>query len=180
MDKKMEKEMNAQLNREMFSAYLYLSMAAHFENENLSGFAQWMRVQAMEETMHAMKFYNFILDCAGTVVLEAIEKPDNKFDSIKDIFTKTLDHEKFITKNINNLYAIAKKQNDNATLIFLEWFVTEQVEEEKNPTDILAKLKYVGERGEGILIMDKELGLRPTPTLAMLMGQAPASGGTAA
>lgn len=171
MDKKMIQEMNAQINREMFSSYLYLSMAAYFEVETLNGFAQWMKVQAMEEMMHAMKFYNFILERGGEVELEAIAKPEGKFDSIKDVFVKTLAHEKFVTKNINNLYALAQKQNDNASLIFLEWFVTEQVEEEKNANEILAKLKYTGERGEGILMLDKELGARPTPTLASLLGQ---------
>lgn len=174
MDKKMEKEMNAQINREIFSSYLYLSMAAYFDAENLGGFAQWMKVQAMEEMMHAMKFYTFIFDRGGSVTLDAIEKPEGTFKSIQQIFEKTLDHEKFVTKNINNLYALAQKQNDHASLIFLEWFVTEQVEEEKNAMDILAKLKYVGDKGQGILMLDKELSARPVPTLASLLGQAPA------
>jgi len=165
MDKKMQKEMNAQLNRELFSAYLYLAMAGHFELENLDGFGHWMKIQAMEEMIHAMKFYNFINERGGMVALEAIEKPSADFSSIKDIFEKTLTHEKFITENINNLYALAQKINDNASLIFLEWFVTEQVEEEKNPADILGKLKYVGEKGEGVLLLDKELGARPMPVL---------------
>lgn len=177
MDQKMEKEINAQINREIFSSYLYLSMAAYFESKSLNGFAQWMRVQTMEEMMHAMKFYTFILDRGGVIVLEAIDKPESDFKSIQAVFEKTLAHEKFVTKNINNLYSIAQKQNDNASLIFLEWFVTEQVEEEKNALEILAKLKHVGERGEGILMLDKELGARPMPTLASLTGQTAASAG---
>jgi ferritin len=179
MDKKIEKEMNAQINREIYSAYLYLSMAAYFEAENLNGFAHWMKVQAMEEMFHAMKFYTFICDRAGQVILESIDKPDSKFDSIKDVFEKTLAHEKIVTKYINSLYSIAKKQDDNASLIFLEWFLTEQVEEEKNPTDILAKLKHTGERGEGVLMLDKELGSRPMPSfVSLLTGQAaPAAAG---
>lgn len=177
MDKKMEKEINAQINREIYSAYLYLSMAAYFEAETLTGFAQWMKVQTMEEMIHAMKFYTFIHDRGGKVVLEAIDKPETKFDSIKDIFEKTLEHEKFVTKNINNLYSLAQKQNDNASLIFLEWFLTEQIEEEKNATDILAKLKHTGEQGEGVLMLDKDLGARPMPALALLTGQQQAAAG---
>ncbi|MCX5681075.1 MAG: ferritin [Candidatus Omnitrophica bacterium] len=177
MDKKTEKEINAQINREIFSAYLYLSMAAYFEAETLNGFAQWMKVQAMEEMIHAMKFYMFVHDRGGKVVLEAIEKPEHKFSSLKDIFEKTLEHEKFVTKNINNLYSLAQKQNDNASLIFLEWFLTEQVEEEKNATEILAKLKHTGEQGEGVLMLDKDLGARPMPALALLTGQAQSPAG---
>ncbi|HOD11683.1 MAG TPA: ferritin [Candidatus Omnitrophota bacterium] len=171
MDKKMEKEMNAQINREMFSSYLYLAMAAYFDAESLGGFAQWMKAQAIEEMAHAMKFYSYIFDRGGVVTLDAIEKPEGSFKSVQEVFEKTLDHEKFVTKNINNLYSLAQKQNDNASLIFLEWFVTEQVEEEKNALDILAKLKYVGDKGQGILMLDKELGARPMPTLASLLGQ---------
>jgi len=165
MDKKMEKEMNAQINRELFSAYLYLSMVVYLEAENLNGFAHWMRIQAMEEMTHAMKFFNHMSERGGKIVLEALEKPAVKISSIKDVFEQALQHEKYITKSINNLYAMAKKENDNAILIFLEWFVTEQVEEEKNATEIIGKLKYTGERGEGILMLDKELSLRPMPVL---------------
>ena len=103
-----------------------IALAAYFEAEALNGFAQWMKIQAMEEMFHAMKFYTFICDRGGKVILEAIDKPDSKYDSIKDIFTKTLAHEKIVTKSINNLYSIAKKQDDNASLIFLEWFLTDR------------------------------------------------------
>jgi len=163
MDKKMEKAMNEQINKELYSSYLYLGMVAYFEAENLGGFAQWMRIQASEEISHAMKFFNFINERGGTVTLEAIDKPPVKYSSPEDVFKKTLEHEKLVTASINNLYALAREINDNASLIFLEWFVTEQVEEEKNPTDILGKLKYVTSQPAGILMMDKELGLRALP-----------------
>ena len=164
MNKTLVKEMNDQINRELFSAYLYLAMSAYFESESLDGFAHWMKIQASEEFSHAMKFYNFIGERGEIVELESIDKPDSKFSSVQDIFEKTLTHEKFITKSINDLYVMAQKDNDNASIIFLDWFVTEQVEEEKNPSDILGKLKYIGKEGNGILMMDKELSARALPT----------------
>lgn len=166
MNEKLVKAMNDQINKEMFSAYLYLAMASYFEGESLDGFAHWMKIQASEELSHAMKFYNFIGERGQTVELQAIAKPDSTFSSVEDVFTKTLAHEKFITKSINDLYAMAQKDNDNASVIFLDWFVTEQVEEEKNPSDILGKLKYVGKGGNGILMLDKELLARAMPTFA--------------
>jgi ferritin len=175
MEKILEKEMNAQINRELFSAYLYLAMVAYLEAENLNGFAHWMRIQALEEMTHAMKFFNHLSERGATIVLEALEKPSAKITSVKDVFEKALAHEKYITKSINDLYAMAKKENDNAVLIFLEWFVTEQVEEEKNASEILGKLKYTGERGEGILMIDKELSLRPMPALTPAGTPAPAA-----
>ncbi|MDP8266181.1 MAG: ferritin [Candidatus Aceula meridiana] len=163
MDKKMEKAMNEQITKELYSSYLYLGMVAYFEAENLGGFAQWMKIQAAEEISHAMKFFNYINERGGTVILEAIDKPPAKYVSPEDVFKKTLEHEKFVTASINDLYTLAKEINDNASLIFLEWFVTEQVEEEKNPSDILGKLKYVVNQPAGILMMDKELGARALP-----------------
>ncbi len=165
MEKILQQEMNAQINRELFSAYLYLAMVAYLEAENLNGFAHWMRIQALEEMTHAMKFFNYVSERAGKIVLETIEKPAVKISSVKDVFEQALQHEKYITKSINTLYALAKKENDNATVIFLEWFVTEQVEEEKNASEIIGKLKYTGDRGEGILMLDKELSLRLMPVL---------------
>lgn len=166
MDKKMEKEMNAQINREMFSAYLYLAMAAYCEAENWGGFAQWMKSQAMEEMEHAMKLYAFIFDRGGVVELQAIDKPESDFKSITQVFEKTLAHEKSVTKNISDLYELARKQDDHASLIFLQWFVSEQVEEEKNATDILAKLKQIGSSGGALVMLDKQLGKRALPNIA--------------
>jgi len=165
MNKSLEKVMNEQLTKELYSAYLYLSMAAYLESENLSGFSHWMKMQVQEEVLHAMKFFDFLNERGSRVVLEAIDKPLAKFSSIKDVFEKTLKHEQKVTASINDLYALAKKVNDRAACIFLQWFITEQVEEEKNPADILGKLKYVSDQPAGILILDKELAARRQPVL---------------
>lgn len=163
MKKQLEKTINEQINKELYSAYLYLSMAAYFESVNLPGFSHWMRIQNTEEQIHAMKFFNFINERGGRVILEAIEKPEIEFSSIKDVFEKTLRHEQKVTESIDNLYALSQKLNDTAAQIFLQWFITEQVEEEKNATDILAKLKLIKEDSAGILMLDKELAARPHP-----------------
>ncbi len=161
MDKRIEKAMNDQIAKELYSSYLYLSMSAYFESENLGGFAHWMRVQASEEISHAMKFFHFVYDRGGKVQLKVIDQPPHQFDSPEDVLTKTLEHEKLVTQSINDLYAVAQQVNDNASLIFLEWFVTEQVEEEKNVSDILGQFKYISKESPGILMLDKELGARP-------------------
>lgn len=164
MDKKLEKAMNEQIVKELHSAYLYWAMAAYFDAENLGGFAHWMKMQAQEEIFHASKFFEFLGEVGSKVSLGAIDKPEDKFSSVEDVFKKTLAHEKKVTASINNLYAIADKANDNASKILLQWFINEQVEEEKQPSDILGKLKYVSKQPAGILILDKELGTRPQPT----------------
>ncbi len=160
MDKKLAKEMNAQITKELFSAYLYLSMAAYFEDKSLTGMANWMKIQAKEETEHAMKFFSFLIDRGVKVELDAIAKPSADFKSIKAVFQETLAHEKTVTASINNLYSIAQKVEDNPSLVFLGWFINEQVEEEKNPTEILAKLEYIREDSAGVIMLDKELGAR--------------------
>lgn len=166
MDKKLEKSMNEQIVKELYSAYLYLAMAAYFESENLGGFSHWMRMQVQEELLHTSKFFDFLNERGSRVVLDTIDKPTAKFSSVEDVFKKTLEHEKKVTVSINALYALADKANDNATKIFLQWFINEQVEEERNPADILGKLKYVSNQPAGILILDKDLATRPQPTLA--------------
>jgi len=165
MDEKLEKAMNQQITKELYSAYLYLSMAAYFESENLSGFSHWMRMQVQEEILHAMKLFDFLNERGSAVVLEAIDKPLAKFSSIKDVFEKTLEHEKKVTASINDLYEIAQEVKDQATCVFLQWFINEQVEEEENPADILGKLKYVSDQPAGILILDKDLATRLPPVL---------------
>ncbi len=165
MDKKLEKVMNEQLTKEFYSAYLYLSMAAYFESENLAGFSHWMKMQVQEEILHAMKFFDFLNERSSSIVLEAIDKPLAKFSSVKDVFEKTLEHEKKVTASINDLYALAQEVNDQATCVFLQWFINEQVEEEKNPADILGKLRYVSDQPAGILILDKDLATRQQPVL---------------
>jgi len=160
MDKKLEKALNEQLNKEFYSAYLYLSMAAYFEAENLGGFSNWMKVQAKEEISHAMKFFDYLNERSSRVILEAIDKPSANFSSAQDVFKKTLEHEQKVTASINNLYAIADKAGDNAAKIFLQWFINEQVEEEKSAGDVLGKLKYISNQPAAILMLDKELGSR--------------------
>lgn len=152
--------MNEQIKNEFYSAYQYLSMAAYCESANLPGFACWMRAQAREETEHAMKFYDFILDRNGRVVLGAVDEPVVEFGSPLEVFERALGHEQKVTAMINDLYGLAVRENDYASQAFLQWFVTEQVEEEKNTGDVVETLKMVGDRSEALFLLDRELGQR--------------------
>ena len=152
--------MNRQINAESFSAYLYLSMSAYFENLGLSGFANWMKVQYQEESAHALKFFNYVTDRGGRVILKSIDQVDVDFDGVVDVFEKTLAHENHVTELINNLMNVAIAASDHASQSFLKWFVDEQVEEEANVEKILATLKLINGQGNGIFMMDRELGLR--------------------
>jgi len=152
--------MNEQIKNELCSAYLYLSMSAYCESVNLPGFAHWMRVQAQEETTHAMKFYDFICERGGRVVLQAIDQPPVKYESPLDVFEKTLEHEGKVTAMIHNLYALAVQENDYASQVFLQWFVTEQVEEEQSAAQIVDTLKMIGDKGHALLMLDRELRQR--------------------
>lgn len=165
MNRKLEKVINEQITKEFYSAYLYLSMAAYFEAKNLPGLSHWMKMQSQEEMLHGMKLFTFLNDRGCRVILDAIEKPPTDFSSIKEVFEQTLEHEQKVTESINNLYSIAQAVNDNASVMFLQWFITEQVEEEKNASDILAKLEFIKEDSIGILMLDKELAVRPQPVL---------------
>jgi ferritin len=138
-------EMNNQIREELYSAYLYLAMAAHFEEANWPGFASWMAKQAAEEQEHAMKFYSYIHDRGGKVTLQAIAQPPASFGKPAEIFEQVLQHEQKVTARINLLYSIAVKDNDYASQHFLDWFVNEQVEEEKNATQVLEWLKMAGD-----------------------------------
>ena len=160
LGKAVEDAMNEQIRNEFFSAYQYLSMAAYCESENLPGFARWMRTQAWEETEHAMKFYNFILDRNGRVVLQGLEGPLVDFGSPLEVFEQALEHEQKVTTMINDLYALAVTENDYASQTFLQWFVTEQVEEEKNAGDVVDTLKMIGDKSEALFLLDRELGQR--------------------
>jgi ferritin len=157
---KMIKALNSQANRELYSAYLYVGMASFATDKGLKGTANWFTVQAQEEVTHAQRFYNYIQGQGGRVLLEAIEEPPQKFSSIKDLFKKTLDHEKIVTSLINDLVYQARKEKDAATEIMLQWFVTEQIEEEANPTEILQRLDIIGKDGNGIFMLDQELAQR--------------------
>lgn len=152
--------MNEQIKNELYSAYQYLSMAAYCESANLPGFAGWMRAQAREETEHAMKFYDFVLDRNGRVVLQAIDGPLVEFGSPLEVFERALAHERKVTAMINDLYGLAVRENDYASQTFLQWFVTEQVEEEKNTGDVVETLKMVGDKSEALFLLDRELGQR--------------------
>lgn len=151
---------NAQINAESYSAYLYLSMAAYFEDMGLSGFANWMKVQYQEEAAHALKFFNYLTERNGKVVLKAIEQVPVDFGGIVDVFEKTQVHEAHVTDLINNLMNVAMAANDHASQSFLKWFIDEQVEEEANVQKILDTLKLIDGQGNGIFMMDREFGQR--------------------
>ena len=160
LSKNMEMQLNEQINREMYSAYLYMAMSSHSTNIGLPGFANWFMVQYKEEMEHAMKIYDYVTSQGGIVKLKAIDEPPSDFKDPMDMFQKTLKHEKFITKCINDLVDISIKERDHATQIFLQWFVTEQIEEEGNDNDIIAKLELAGKKGNGLFMIDKELSTR--------------------
>ncbi|MFH1996981.1 MAG: ferritin [Candidatus Omnitrophota bacterium] len=160
ISKKMVESINEQINKELYSAYLYLSMASYAASVGLNGFANWLNVQVKEEMSHAEKFYNYVIQQNGRVALKAIEEPPQKFTSMADIFKKTLEHEQLVTGLINKLVDLAKKESDHATDTFLQWFVTEQVEEEANASEILQKLDLIGKDGNGILMIDSQLAAR--------------------
>lgn len=160
LSEKIVDALNGQLNKELYSAYLYLSMSAHSTFIGLKGFANWFMVQYQEEMVHAMKIYNYINDQGAKVKLMNIEEPPSDFESPLDMFEKTLEHEKFITKSINELADLVLDEKDHATYMFLQWFINEQIEEESNDVDIINKLKLIGNDGNGLLMLDKELALR--------------------
>lgn len=152
--------MNAQVGHEMASAYLYLSMAAYFESINLPGFSKWMRVQFQEEQIHAMKFFDFIIDRGGTVELPAIAQPQVHFASPQEAFQMTYDHEQKVTQLIMDIYNTATAEKDVASQIFLQWFINEQIEEEKSASDILDILKKIGPSVGSLYQLDHRLGKR--------------------
>jgi ferritin len=155
-----EKALNSQINEEYFSSYLYLSIAAYFESLNLQGFANWMRIQAQEEYIHSMKFYDYVIHAGGKVTLKAIKEPKTNWKSIVEAFADTLEHEQHITDLVNKLTTLSMKENDHATYSFLKWFVDEQVEEMANATQILHELKLVENNNAGVLMLDRELKTR--------------------
>lgn len=156
----MEKALNEQLNAELFSSYLYLSMAAYFESKNWFGFAKWMKKQSEEEYGHAMKFFGYINEVGKKVTLEKIEKPKNEWQSHLEIFEEALKHEQYITKRINDLVNLAIKENDHATNNFLQWFVKEQIEEVSSVQKIVETLKLIGDQAGSLFMLDHELGKR--------------------
>jgi len=160
ISKTMETAISRQVNRELYSAYLYLAMSAHFETASMKGFAKWMRLQAKEEQMHAMKLYEYIIARGGKVALADIEAPKSKWASAGKVFEETYAHEQKVTAMINGLVDLAKKENDHATFEMLQWFVKEQVEEEEHALDILNQLKIVGDIPGHLFCLDHQLGKR--------------------
>jgi len=160
IEKTMQDAMNEQINKELFSSYLYLSMVAYFENKNLAGFAHWMRIQEAEEREHAMKFYDFVLERGGQVILKSIDAPGTTWNSNLELFREVAEHEANITASINALYELALAEKDYPAQVMLQWFINEQVEEEKNAAEIVANLELIEERGTAVLMLDHNLAKR--------------------
>jgi ferritin len=158
--KKMQEALNKQLNAELYSSYLYLSMSAYFQSVNLGGFANWMRVQGQEELAHALKFYDYVNERGGRVTLHAVEAPPFEWDSPLAAFEAVYRHEQKVTGLINELVDLALEVKDHATNNFLQWFVSEQVEEEASADEVVQKLKLVGDDASGLFMIDRELGQR--------------------
>ena len=163
IEEELEAALNDQIRWEMYSSYLYLSMSSYFSSIKLPGFANWMRVQAQEELMHAMKFYDYIVERGGRVKLQAIDQPAQDWESPLSVAEEVYRHEQKVTGLINGLMEMAAARKDYATMEMLQWFVKEQVEEESSADAIVQKLKMVsGEKGLGVMYMlDQELGMRP-------------------
>ena len=160
LSKSMQDAINEQIKNELYSAYLYLSMAAYSEANNLPGFAHWMRAQSQEEVEHAMKFFEFVNERGGRVVLHAIDQPPADFESPVKIFEETLNHERKVTAMIHSLYELALEEKDYPAQILLHWFIDEQVEEEANAAYILDTLKTIGVKGQALVMLDRELARR--------------------
>lgn len=158
MNDKIFKALNEQIKREFYSSFLYLSIASHFENIPLEGIAKWFRKQAKEENEHAMKIYDYLLERDLHVDFQAIEKPPVKFNSIKEIFALALEHEQKVTRWIHEIYDLAVKEKDHATHVFLQWYITEQVEEEKNAQDNLDQITFIGDDKAALFVIDQNLG----------------------
>ncbi|MCF7974212.1 MAG: ferritin [Phycisphaerae bacterium] len=162
-----EKALNDQINAELYSAYLYLSMAAALEDMGLPGFANWTRIQNQEETFHAMKMYDFIIERSGRVKLQAIAGPPTEWKNVMTVFEEILKHEQHVTALINGLMDTAIEQKDHATNMFMQWFVTEQVEEEKNVEEVIRQLSLAQESKGALFLLDKEMATRTfTPPAA--------------
>jgi len=169
LNKKVETVLNNQINAEFSSAFLYLSMSAWFENKGLKGFANWMRIQYLEENTHALKFHDYILKCAGKVTLQPIESVETEWKGILDAFNEAYKHELKITEMIGNCYEVALAEKDHATASMLQWYIDEQTEEESNVLTIIDQINLIGENGQAIYLLDKELSTRVfvDPTLTI-------------
>jgi ferritin len=160
INSKVESALNDQLRKELYSFYLYLSMAAHFESMNLKGFAHWMKIQGNEEMKHAMKIFEHITQRGGKVILLQIDAPPSSWKSAKEIFAEAHQHEQKVTESINKIVELSKAEKDNASEVFLQWFVNEQVEEEASTYEIAQKLQMIGDAAPTLFMLDAELGKR--------------------
>lgn len=160
INEKVAKILIEQINKELYSAYLYLSMSAYFSDTGLLGFASWMRVQVQEETAHAMLMYDFLVNRGHKVTLSPIDAPPNNWKNPLHVMEEALAHEVYVTGLINNIVAVAEEAKDRATMSYMNWFVDEQVEEEANATDIIAKLKLIGDDKSALYLLDKDLSAR--------------------
>ncbi|HBN08691.1 MAG TPA: ferritin [Cyanobacteria bacterium UBA8530] len=170
LKEKVENSINRQIQAEVYSSYLYMAMTAYATHEGLTGTANWLKVQAQEELTHALRFYQYVNQRGGRVILLPIEQPPSDFHSMPAIFEAVLKHEEYVTSLINGLVDIAQEEKDHATVQMLQWFVTEQVEEEANANDILNRLKLIGKDGSTLFMLDKDLGTRvftPPPDMVI-------------
>lgn len=160
INEKVGKVLNDQVNKELYSSYLYLSMSAYFSDLGLLGFANWMRIQAQEELAHAMLIYDFLIDRGEKVILASVDTPPNTWNSTLDVMEEVLKHEVYVTGLINNIVTVAEEIKDRATMSYMNWFVDEQVEEEANAQDIISKLKLIGDDKSALYLLDKDLSAR--------------------
>ena len=160
INEKVGKILNSQVNKELYSAYLYLSMSAYFSDKGLLGFANWMRIQAQEEQAHAMLIYDFLINRGEKVVLTAVDAPPKSWENSLSVMEEVLKHEVYVTGLINNIISIAEEVKDRATISYMNWFIDEQVEEEANAQDIISKLKLIGEDKSALYLLDKDLAAR--------------------
>lgn len=160
MKESVQRAIDDQINQELYSAYFYLAAVAYFEAANFAGFARWMRVQSREEVEHAMKLFDFVHDRGGRATLQPIAQPPADFASPLDVFTRALQHEQHVTSLIHKLYALAVQEQDYPAQVLLQWFITEQVEEEKNAGTIVQELTMIGDNASALLLLNHELGKR--------------------
>ncbi len=160
LEQDIQRSLNEQLNSDLYSAYTYLAMSAYFETLSLSGFASWMKVQSKEEIEHSMKYYKYIFDRQGTVSLSAIKTPKQSWESPLEVFEDAYSHEMQVTKDINKIVDLSIKQSDHATNHFLQWFVGEQIEDESTTSELVTRLKRIGDNPAGLVMLDRELATR--------------------
>ena len=172
LNPKIQDALNDQLNFELYSAYIYLSMAAYLDSENLTGMSTWMKIQAQEEMGHVLRFYNFINDRDGRVLMAPVQGPKTEWKSPLEAFQNAYEHECVVSGRIHDLVDLATKEKDHPAATFLQWFVTEQIEEEASTQEVVEKIKLAGEASGGLYLLDKELGQRPLPPSPLAPGAA--------